>query len=588
MFYKKILNGEHTPEKLVSRLIGQERKEDPAQRPLASGPDPQPPPGEAAEPLSPELEFPPDSAVFQLWRIWQPDAPSPLLSLAEALSAGLFPEDALPLEKKRLEELLEQDAHRRLAALSASSPFPQEEPEGDSSPPPLPAECHVYLAQNGMAAWGILFPPIGGGPELDLEEFGKVMLQCRVSAGIDSPAIAEMIARTRYFSLCLIARGTPVQEGADGYIHDHYSRQRFQGIQTDEAGRVDYRAQCYVQGVEKGGTLCDVVPPSPGVDGLRVDGIVVNPRPVRPAKAPKGSNTAVSEDGSHLIATMDGHVEFSGGVFQVRPSLEIAGDVDYSTGNIDFRGNVHVRGDVRENFSIRATGTVVIDGLVEGATVDAGGDIVIANGVLGDNKALLKSRGSVRAKYLENCVVYSRDGTYSECILASRVFSDHQISVTSGRGTVIGGGLTAAVSIEAHVIGAKSGRETELTLGVLPYVQEELQNIEIDLRSLRKELAELDRQLRHAEARQGISDGSASQAKNRLRRSVLVMKEDKLVKRRQDLEQLQPDLSKCRLECGTVYPTTRLTIGPSFRAIDHLWAKCTAVYDMEHHEIKFV
>lgn len=64
---------------------------------------------------------------------------------------------------------------------------------------------------------------------------------------------------------------------------------------------------------------------------------------------------------SGLIATMDGHLEYSNGAFYVRPVLEIRGDVDYSTGNIDFIGDVQIAGDVRENFSVRATGSITVD-----------------------------------------------------------------------------------------------------------------------------------------------------------------------------------------------------------------------------------
>ena len=97
-----------------------------------------------------------------------------------------------------------------------------------------------------------------------------------------------------------------------------------------------------------------------------------------------------------LIATQDGHLTFAHEAFQVSPLLEIQGDVDYSTGNIDFSGDVHICGDVRENFTVHAQGTVTVDGLVEAATVEAGGDLVIARGVVGDGRALLKSNGCVR------------------------------------------------------------------------------------------------------------------------------------------------------------------------------------------------
>ena len=53
------------------------------------------------------------------------------------------------------------------------------------------------------------------------------------------------------------------------------------------------------------------------------------------ATVPKGRNTVLSEDGTVLLAARTGRVEFNGRGFQVKPVLEIGGNVDYSTGNIN-------------------------------------------------------------------------------------------------------------------------------------------------------------------------------------------------------------------------------------------------------------
>ena len=42
-----------------------------------------------------------------------------------------------------------------------------------------------------------------------------------------------------------------------------------------------------------------------------------------------------------LIASMAGHVEFTGRSFQVKPVLDIQGDVDFSTGDINFIGDIN-------------------------------------------------------------------------------------------------------------------------------------------------------------------------------------------------------------------------------------------------------
>ena len=46
---------------------------------------------------------------------------------------------------------------------------------------------------------------------------------------------------------------------------------------------------------------------------------------------------------------------------------------------------------------MQAKGNIVIDGMVEGAVIEAGGDIIIRKGVLGDGRAVIKSQRSVNA-----------------------------------------------------------------------------------------------------------------------------------------------------------------------------------------------
>lgn len=62
---------------------------------------------------------------------------------------------------------------------------------------------------------------------------------------------------------------------------------------------------------------------------------------------------------------------------------EIKEDVSLKTGNIDFNGTVIIRGDVPTGFSIKASGDILIDGLVEAAHIEAKGSVTIVKGIVG-------------------------------------------------------------------------------------------------------------------------------------------------------------------------------------------------------------
>lgn len=521
-----------------------------------------------------------DSALWQLWDRARPQSRPPSLVLCTDREGEHVPltEEELEREEERLLEPLERWAKAHLDKLDVGQ---------FADPPSLDSDYFIHISATKMAAWALAVPPFGAegaGPALG--KLGEALVTAGVKAGLDEANVGWLAhSEGNWFQLRLVARGVPPLEGKDGELVEHFARQVVRKVEMDEQGNVDYRAQCYFQAVCKGDVICDIIPPKPGISGQRVTGERIEPRAVTPAQPRKGSNIDLSKDGTQLLAAMDGHVEFQGGVFQVRPTLLVQGDVDYSTGNIIFRGDVHITGDIRENFRVRATGKITIDGLVEGATVEADGDIVISKGVLGNNKALIKSKKLVRAKYLENCVVYSGDCTYADCIINSQIFSDSKISVTTGRGTVIGGCLTAADQIECSVIGSQSGRQTEVVLGQLPYIQEELRDNEMSLQSIREECEELDKILATLAGRQGTDEEEKELSRARLRRSVLALKEDKLLRRQEELHTVHVELGKCRLSCGTLFPVTKVTIGVTCRSVEDQWKRCTIRYDLDSREV---
>lgn len=502
-------------------------------------------------------------ALAALWALWsgQPAEEWKMESLGPEAPAERFPAEWLKRERGRQLQRLEARAAARLKQMETA--------EG-----PLAAECAVCVSQDEMAAWVVLLPPIGQAAEMPGADVIRMELErARVTYGIDEEKLQAVAQGDQWFKGLLIAQGTPPVEGKDGSVEDYFSREPVRYLEEDKSGKVDFRAQKSIQNVFKGAVICEILPPEPGTDGRAVTGRILYAKPVKPAAVPRGSNTAISEDGRQLVAALDGHVVFSSGAFLVKPQLEIESDVDYKTGNIDFFGDVRIRGTVKENFSVRATGAVRIEGAVEAATVEAGGEIVIVNGILGDNKAIIKSRKSVHAKYMEYCVVYAGDSVYADCILASQVFCDNMVSAKTGRGVIIGGCLTAGRMVEAVTIGSMSHRRTDIFLGMLPAVKEELSTNQDALDSLYRD-------------REGLMGKQDSDSRLRLTRVKL--KIQRLELRQKELEAMQPDLSLCRFVCGTAYPNTQITIGGVSRQIDTVWKDCKAIYNREKQELQFI
>ena len=454
--------------------------------------------------------------------------------------------------------------------------------------------CHVYVSANGMAAWVLLIPPSDPEDKIDRMAVDAALLEAKVTTGISEDAVNYVAEHHPYFKLIPVACGTPVQEGEHGRVIEHFARKLNKSVKLDSDGVADYRALNYIQTIQEGDVICDIVPPVPGTDGMRVDGTVATPAAVKPAKVPAGKYTKVTEDGLQLVADKTGHLEFDGKNFFIKVLLDIPGDVDYSTGNLIYNGDIHIHGDVRATFEVKASGNIIIDGLVEAARVEAGGDVLISSGVLGDGNAKIISGGDLRAKYLESCEAYVGKSVYADCVMSSQVYCDDTIQITSGRGAIIGGMIVAGNLIKCKIVGTDSGRKTELELGTQTYIKMKYSAETAELKSAMNELTRLDRDISFLEKKLKLMEKQSDEVDANLEQrlaSILSRKNEvcaqiaELTKVQKEIEDKKPDLAKCRFECATVYPPTMLSIGGAIWKFDEVKNHCTGWLDKEIGEV---
>ena len=242
----------------------------------------------------------------------------------------------------------------------------------------------VFLSSDRMVAWLFLFPPTAQGTDLTFPQLCRALSEHDVSCGIDWALLRSLPARRdRYFQLFPIACGTLPAPGRDGRVIDRCPRTQGTEVQAEELGQADYVTLKLVREIQAGDVICELVPPAPGIPGNTVTGISLPAPEGRPAQAPQGRNTRLSEDGRFLVAAQDGHVEFSGRNFQVRPVLELFPSDLCAARTIKFLGDIHVHGDLCCGTAICALGSVQVDGAVEACSIEAGCHIIVSSGVQG-------------------------------------------------------------------------------------------------------------------------------------------------------------------------------------------------------------
>ena len=535
-------------EKLASLFHGMEKKaeETPAKTAQAA---PEASTAALKEEKDPTLlELPPDHPLHRLWKLRRAEERSqPPLQL-RLEDRGALPPGAVSKEMGRLKQALTAAAAAREKAAQSNS--------SEEETLSLDAQPWLFIAGDKLAAWVMVFPPVGQGAELSREMLSQALASQSVSYGVDEGLLDRLPQEAdRYFRLFLAAKGQPALNGRDASLVDRFPREIHRSFQVDEYDQMDYTSLNLIQNVDKGDEICRMIPPTQGVPGRTVQNREISAKDGKKVVLPRGKNTEISEDGLLLLASQTGHVEFSGKGFQVKPLMVIGGNVDYSTGNINFLGDIHIQGDVCSGFSVRAMGNVQVDGVVEAdCVVEAGTDLLVAKGIQGGEDTLIRAHGSIYTKYIENASVYVRENLQTDCLMNCRVYSDGEVNVCTGRGTIIGGRTWAARKVAAQVVGSKSERLTAVILGGLPCTI-------FEQKTLTEELEELEKELKKTRCQLDSPIKTTRMNKCRMQISTARLKLEQLSRELAEADKNYERNDQRRLECSLAYANTEVTIG---------------------------
>ena len=365
-------------------------------------------------------------------------------------------------------------------------------------PPPVPAaDALVTVFSTADNMFGFLYctAPIGDGRELDQELLETAVSDYGIKYGIIEEVYANILEKKDYNVIYLIAHGTAPVNGKDGQVKDHYQRNPEIHLEENERGVIDYKDLHLFHTITKGDVICDLIAPIEGQDGYDIMGKTIPAAIGNMPEIPQGKNTIVNEDNTALIADIDGDLSFQKNVFRVEPQLIISGNVDNSTGNIDFIGDVLVEGDVLRGYTVNAGSNIIILGMAEAAVLIAGEDIELRKGMNGNALGTLKAAGNIHSRFLEQTQVTARGDVVAETIINCQIVSGGNILATAGKGIIIGGTLAAQFSVEARRIGSLSNAKTVLKIGVPTQIEENIEYLSAQLQQSRDTLAKLDKNI---------------------------------------------------------------------------------------------
>lgn len=371
------------------------------------------------------------------------------------------------------------------------------------------AQYRVDVAADKMSASLTVTAP-HGGTVINADDARAALGAKGVVFGIDEAAVARALAAPG--TAVDIARGQLPQAGVDGRLETLIHTDETHRPLEDEKGHVDFRERGIVRWVEIGAPLMRRHPPRPGVPGRTVTGADVAVATPKDAKLPgRAEGVGVSSgDPDLLVAEIAGHPVIRRDGIRVEPTLKLD-KVDLSSGNIDFVGTVEVTGDVQSGMKIKASGDVIIHGVLESAEVEAGNDIVVLGGIVGQmpvaaarDEAERKAAGAhvhahanVRARHVKNAVILAEQSVFiDEVAVQCDITAIDQVVIgkEGGRkGHVLGGVVRATKGIVAECLGGLGTGETRLLIGVNPLTQKALDAMKAAIAARTKERDDLEK-----------------------------------------------------------------------------------------------
>lgn len=322
----------------------------------------------------------------------------------------------------------------------------------------------ITVSEDDMEVYLSLQPREGGYTTALLKSCLKNM---NISTGILENVLQKMAGEQCYGKTMKVAEGIRPVQGVDGWYEYMFQTEVDDKPKILDDGSVDYTQFGDIPSVEEGAVVAKYHPSVEAKDGVNVYGeMLVATKGKNMAKL-SGRGILCDEDGCTYVAKYGGKISLIDGKVFIDREMVVEGDVTNSTGDISFRNDIRVRGNVSAGITIISEkGSILVDGYVESANLQAAKDITLKNGMQGNGKGRIKAGGNVSGKFFEQSTVEAGGCVNANAIMNSIIKAGEDITVSGRFGIIIGGNISAERQIEATIIGNTAEVENKITAGI--------------------------------------------------------------------------------------------------------------------------
>ena len=323
----------------------------------------------------------------------------------------------------------------------------------------------IRISDDCMDAF-ILLPEDAKG-RFSVPRISKILRQQEITFGIlqaELERFCKDCPRNKEFK---IAHGKKPRRGTDGFYESQTADPTTSAPTIKEDGTVDYSRVRVTEAVAAGQAVVIYHPATQGESGSTVTGIPLTEGSGHELPRLTGQGFRYNEQTHVYFAEYAGNVTFDQEKYtlNVWKSFTIDGDCTRYTGSTEYDGTVLVKGDVRNMAHIKATGDIIIEGMVGSANLYSGGNIVIRGGVNADNKGLIEARGNITGSFFESANLKAGGKISGSYFLGCNIQTDNKLIAGGGKALIQGGTISAVLGVEAFHIRTYGGAKTNIILG---------------------------------------------------------------------------------------------------------------------------
>lgn len=386
-----------------------------------------------------------------------------------------------------------------------------------------------------------------------------------VKTGIDYAMLERLENQGADGNMIILAAGRNPQPGADGWYEFFFDINIKKEPKLLEDGSVDYQNIKWFELVRKGDVVAKYHEPEPGNPGLNILGDEVPAKKGRELPHLSRKGVTLEPDKKTYVASMDGKIEYKGGGLEITNIL-IQDSVTQATGKVEFNGSVYVSGEVGDGAVIRAEKDILVDGFVEGAVLEAGGDIILRRGNNGDGRGRLEAKGSIMGKFFERSDVKAGKHIHANYCLNSVLWAGGKIEIAGKNGSLAGGSAYAAQGINACNIGNAAGIRTGISVGGDELFLAEINMLEEKLHSSQRELFLLKNAYEDFRRKYAPEVRNSNPVYLKIEDSIYTknLEIDKLSKRREELQKERDNVDQVKIVIrGILYQGVLVNINGS-------------------------